>query len=319
MSARARVYTIVAVVALAAAAAVVGVTLATRTGPAHAARTQAKAPPLLLDLGVRIDPEAVALRRAAKLYAQGKRAEAGRIFRRYRSVSAEVGAVVADWPRPTVPGLRALAAANPRSALVQLHYGIALLADGKRAAAKLAFERAAAAQPDTVSAIRAGNVLHPTMAPGMPLFHSSFSLPTRVERLQPWAQLEALAREAAAPSARAKLLYGLAFQALGKHLSAERQFRAAARLAPTDPEARVAAAVGLFDKDRPQVAFKALRPLARRFPHAQTVPFHLGVMLLWIGQVRPAKRQLALAQADAPHTRMGREAAAFLKRLRKIG
>src|SRR5436190_21052945 len=81
---RLRVYAAVGTAALAAAGATIGITLATRTPtpseqPAQP-RSRAGAPPLVLDLGVRDDAEARALRRAEGLYDAGKRRAAGRIF-----------------------------------------------------------------------------------------------------------------------------------------------------------------------------------------------------------------------------------------------
>src|SRR5919197_1221772 len=93
------------------------------------------------------------------------------------------------------------------------------------------------------------------------------------------------------------------------------QFAAAAALAPREPEARVAAAVGLFDKERPALAFSRLGPLSKTFPRAQTVRFHLGLLLLWIGQVQTAKEELRLAHAEGPKTLLGSEAQALLARL----
>ena len=83
-----------------------------------------------------------------------------------------------------------------------------------------------------------------------------------------------------------KLLYGVALQRLGHQVSAERAFAEAARLAPDDAEAQVAAAVGRFDKTHPERAFSRLGPLSKRFPHAATVRFHLGLLLLWLGEVK---------------------------------
>src|SRR5689334_16056549 len=93
---RLRVYLAVPTAGLAEAGATVGVTLATRTPPpaAETSRPVVRrgSPPLVLDLGVRTDREARALRRAEGLYDAGKRAAAGRVFGRYRSLEARVGA-----------------------------------------------------------------------------------------------------------------------------------------------------------------------------------------------------------------------------------
>jgi predicted Zn-dependent protease len=100
-------------------------------------------------------------------------------------------------------------------------------------------------------------------------------------------------------------------------VSAEREFAAAARAAPDDPEALTAAAVGLYDKDKPAAAFSRLGPLARRFPHAQTVRFHLGLLLIYFGDIARAKRELALARTAGPGTPLGKRAEALLRAARK--
>jgi predicted Zn-dependent protease len=118
---------------------------------------------------------------------------------------------------------------------------------------------------------------------------------------------------------REKLLYGVALQHLEHQLSALREFEAAAALAPNDPEPQVAAAVGMFDKAQPSRTFSRLGPLAKRFPHSQTVRFHLGLCLLWLGSVKEAKRQLRLAQAAGPRTALGIQSARFLDQLAGVG
>ena len=79
-----------------------------------------------------------------------------------------------------------------------------------------------------------------------------------------------------------------------------------------------AAAVARFDKANPSAAFSRLGPLARRFPRAPTVRFHLGLLLLWMGQVDQAKAQLRQAKTIAPDDPLGREADRFLTRLESI-
>jgi hypothetical protein len=57
----------------------------------------------------------------------------------------------------------------------------------------------------------------------------------------------------------------------------------------------------------------------RVFPRAQTVRFHLGVLLLWLGEVKTARKELLLARARNPASALGREANAFLGSLAGIG
>jgi tetratricopeptide (TPR) repeat protein len=318
---------IVGVAAAVAAGGTVALAVITSSDEGDQPRTEtplAGAPPLVLaDLGVRVDPEARALRRAERLLDRKRRAEAGRIFERYDSPEAQIGAAFARWPDSSLETIERLGDERPRNSLVLLHLGYANLWAGKPDDAASAWRMAAQAQPDSASAQRADDALHPDFPPGQPLFVPSFRPPPGLNRLDPPAQLAALERSARENDARAKLLYGLALQRLGHRISARRQYAAAARLAPRDAEAQVAAAVGRFDKSRPSEAFSRLGPLTRRFPHSATVRFHLGLLLLWLarnqpGSVDEAKRQLRLAQREEPGSRLSREAKRLLAGLEGV-
>ena len=319
MSPRTRVALVVAAAAATAAAAAVGIAVLQSDGaatPNAGDRRLRGAPPLVLDLGVRTDPEARALRRASALYERGRRGEAAEIFRRYRSAQARIGAAVADWPQGTIARLQALERSHRRSALVRLNLGIALLWAGRRAAAFDEWRAARRADPDSLAAIRADDLLHPNfLLPGRPVFVPSFDVPRGIAALPPPRRIAALAAGARRAAARDKILYGVALQRLGRPLSARRQFDAAVALAPSDPEAHVAAAVVRFQKSRPRLAFARLGPLTRRFPRSASVRFHLGLLLLWLGDLESARRQLVLARAAEPATTPGREAARLLRRL----
>jgi tetratricopeptide (TPR) repeat protein len=203
------------------------------------------------------------------------------------------------WPTGTVRRLRALAAQYPDSGLVRLELGIALAFSGRRAEGLQAFREAKRVQPDSPSAVHATDALHPDTPTGLPPFIPGFDHPrTAAERL---------------------LTRGIELQAELRPVSAERVFAAAARLAPNDPEARTAAAVGLYDKDRPAVAFSHLGPLVRRFRHAQTVRFHLGLLLIYLRQIPQAKQEFARAVALGRATPLGRRAATLLQAARGRG
>lgn len=264
LSSRARVVAGVAGAIVVAVAAVIGVTLATRDHPkANRGPRPTFAP----------DPTASP------------------------DVQRQVRDALAAWPNGTVRRLRLVAAQHPRSALVRFELGVALALGGDPSGATEAWRAAKRVQPDSPSAVRADDVLHPQTPPGLPPFVPSFTRPrTRVQRL--------LAR-------------GIAFQEALRPVSAARTFAAAARLAPGDPEARVAAAVGLYDKDQPALAFSRLGPLARRFPHAQTVRFHLGLLLIYLRQFSQAEKELALAVADGPSTPLGKRARVLIDAARK--
>jgi Flp pilus assembly protein TadD len=316
MSPRARIALVVAVAALAAAG--VAVVAGILTDDDAEGRGREGTPPFVLDLGVRTDPEARDLRRAATLYADGREDDAARIFRRHASTQARVGLALAHWPRGTQGRLEQLSAAQPRDAGVRLHLGLAYFWAGRDAEAAAEWRAAARVEPDTVFAVRASDLLHPRQAPGLPSFVPGFESPAALEELSPPEQLAFLRRNAARPDARAKLLYGVALQRVGRPRSAERLFTAASRLAPSDPEAQTAAAVGRYRKEAPQRAFSRLGPLTRRFPRSATVRFHLGLCLLWLGNLPEAKRQLLLARRQDPGPVLAREANRLLARLEGV-
>ncbi len=147
-------------------------------------------------------------------------------------------------------------------------------------------------QPDSPSAVRAEDLRHPNTPPGRPPFVPSFTRPKT--------------------PAQAHLARGVQLQAALRPVSAAREFAAAARLAPRDPEALVAEAVGRYSKEAPAAAFSRLGPLSQRFPHAQTVRFHLGLLLIYLDQLPQARRELRLARAEGPATLLGKRAEVLL-------
>ena len=314
MSKRSRVYAVVGISAAAAIGTVAAVVvLSGGDGRAASSAQLLKGrPPLELDLGVRDDAEASALRRAAGLYAHGQPLKAAPIFGRYHSVEAAVGSAFASWPDGTLEKLGGLAASHPRSSFVRLHLGFALYWAGQRQEALSAWREAARAQPDSLSAVRAEDFLHyPQYNRGLPTFVPSFPAPS-LTAAGDRAKLDELAHRRGVHD---RVWYGIALQRLGHPLSAERVFSEAAKRAPNDPDVQTAAAFGLFDKDHPERAFSHLGPLTKRFPHASTVRFHLGLLLLWSAEVKEGKRQLRLAEKVEPGSKLALEAARFLEKL----
>ncbi|MBA2462536.1 MAG: hypothetical protein H0V45_12335 [Actinobacteria bacterium] len=325
MSARLRVSLLVAALAalaavvVAAAAVLSAEELPPREQKGEQARPRKGVPDLILDLGVRDDAEARDLRRAAQLYESGRLGEAARLFERHDSLEAKLGAAFAAWPA-SLDRVEQLGALYPRSALAQLHVGLARFWAGEGDAIT-AWREAQDVEPDTPYAVRANDLLHPEFAPGLPIFVPAAPFPAGLELQRPARQLEVLRQGAEDVSfdgpagLDSKLLYGTALQRLGRPLSAQRVYDEAVRGFPNDPEALAAAAVGRYTKERPAVAFSRLGPLTRRFPRAATVRFHLGLLLLWQRDVAEAKRQLRLAVAAEPGSRLAREAQRYLAAL----
>ena len=315
----------VGLAAVAAVAAIVGATLlqskGQETGVPNGAVTKPRvgAPPLIFDFGVRDDPEARALAGGARLYAAKHRVEAGRVFARYHSLPARIGLAFAAWPKGGLDTLKMLVASHPRSALAELHLGYAYLWSGRNADAVRAWMQAVTLEPDSPAAVYAGDLLHPSFAPGLPYIVTAIEPPAGVTNLRAPQELAALKRNAARPDADAKVLYGVALWNLRRPVSAEREFLAAAALAPHDPLARTVAAVGAFSKDRPVVAFSKLGPLTGAFPRAAVVRFHLGILLLWSRELGKARAQLRLAAAYQPASAYGKAAAKLLAAIGHTG
>jgi tetratricopeptide (TPR) repeat protein len=326
VSPRTRVRIIVAAAALAAAGIAVGATMLGRgEGEGNAApRANRGAPGLELSVLLRDDTEARALRRAERAYDRGERRAAREQFTTLLqqdpdSLDAAVGAAVAGWPTETLFRLRQLAAEHPRSAVVRLHLGLALYASGDDQAAAAEWRRALQVEPDTPSAVRAEDLLHPDMAPGRPFFYPSFGAASSLQGASAAEQLADLRKAAEKGGVKANLLYGVALQRVGRFVSAHEAFARARTIDPESVDAQVAEAVGNFSKAAPARAFSRLGPLADSHPRSPVVRFHLGLLLLWLGDVEEARRQLQRA-ADADRGGFyGKEARALLSRLEAIG
>jgi tetratricopeptide (TPR) repeat protein len=273
-------------------------------------------PPLSLALGFRSDPEARALARGQALYGRGKLAAAGKSFADWSSLEAKVGLAFSEWPGSTLDRLEQLSKLYPESGVVQLHLGLARLW-AQRGDPVAAWRAVAEGEPDGQYAILAGNLLFPKLPRGLPAFVPSFPAPAEVTRLPPGRQLAALEARAKRGGYREWILYGVGLQRVGRPVSAKAAFERAAALAPRKAEARVAAAVGRFDKEQPAAAFGRLGPLTNVFPDDPTVRFHLGLLLLWTARIDEAERQFRLASATRPGSPIAREADRYLRMIRQ--
>jgi tetratricopeptide (TPR) repeat protein len=246
----------VAAVALAAAGAVVGITLETRDNPPKL-HPQPGKPPV---------PESLP-----------------------GPVGAQIMKALADWPHGSVATLERLGQQHPKSPLVQLYRGIGLLWAGYTNESEAALERTKKLGRDTRWEIAADNILHPQYFGGYPVF-------SPIKR-------------------NALLQQGSRLQAQGHQHSAERVYLRAARRAPSDDEAQVAAAVGRFDKDDLAASFSRLGPLTQRFPRSQVVRFYLGLLLAWTAQRDEALVEFKRAYALGPATELGQGAKQFIDRV----
>jgi tetratricopeptide (TPR) repeat protein len=320
-----RARALVGLAAAGAAALVVGAAVlqgGDESAPAATTEAERPSPPLELGLTVRTDAEAEALREAEALVDEGDRAAGLERFEEVLagnpdSVEAAVGAAIAAWPEGTVERLEALAAAEPGSGVVRLHLGLALLAAGDEEGARAAWREVEEVDPDTPAALRAEDLLNPQFAPGRPPFVAPLEPPPGLEGLSPEEQLAELGRLAEAGGVEERLAYGMALQRVGRPVSAEEAFAGASEADPASLPAKVAAALGRFDKDDPSQAFSRLGPLADG-DDTGVVRYHLGLALSWLGQVEEAERQLRLAGEADPDGFYAREAERLLDRLEDV-
>lgn len=313
---------VVAAAALAAAGAVVGVTLLEMRGqttivPGAVTHARPGLPLLQLELGTRSDPEALALAQAETLYdKEQKPAPAAAIFRRYHSIEAQLGLAFARWRGPSsLEAVKQIAGAHPNDPAGLLNLGWAYFQAGRNAQAVTTWQDLAREFPDSPYGVDAEDALH-SGPPGLPPIVTSVEPPSSISTLPAAEEVAALRRTAAGPNARAKLLYGATlWNYLRLPISAERVFAAAAKLAPHDAVARAAAAVALFSKSSPTLAFAHLGPLTAVFPHSAAIEFHLGVLLLFIRQNAKAAQHLQAAVADGPRSPYAKPARTLLASL----
>lgn len=288
MSARARVVVIVALAAAVVAGGVVGVTLLQTRGESTGTTMRKGAPPLELPAS-----------RAVTLYRAGKRQEAEALFARSPTLEGEIGAAFSRWPHGTLDDMKRIVSANPKSALAELHLGLADYWSGRDSDAASAWKVAATVQPDTPYAITALDFLHPDVAPGLP--------PIVVEQGQVDVRVRAL------------VLEGVELWDGERAVSARRVFAQAIARAPRDLAVRTAAAVATFSPASPLRPFPKLGPLTGTFPKAAIVRFHLGVLLLWTKQVAKGEAQLRLAVSTQPGSAYASAAKRILEALGKDG
>jgi tetratricopeptide (TPR) repeat protein len=280
-------------------------------------------PALELALSDRDDREAGALRVAERLYETGRPDEARRRFEALLaanpdSIEAAVGAAITAWPTGTVERLEALVRATPASATAHLNLGLALVAGGELEEARREWHEAERVDPDSPVALRADDLLHPEMPPGRPQFVLSAKPPQGFGDLSYREQLALLERRAESGGVQGWLVYGNVLERRGRTLAARRAYERALALEPESIEAQTAAAVIRFDKDDPSAVFSLLGPIASAHPRAAIVRFHLGFALLWLPDVRAARKQLRLAAEADPGSFYAREARRILVSLADI-
>ncbi|HJQ73851.1 MAG TPA: hypothetical protein VJ814_03120, partial [Gaiellaceae bacterium] len=169
--------------------------------------------------------------------------------------------------------------------------------------------------PDSPYGVDAQDALHGG-PPGLPPIVTGLALPKAIANLPANVQIVALKRAAASSDVQAKLLYGATlWNFLRRPVSAERALAAAAKLAPHDALVQAAAAVALFSKSNPRRAFAKLGPLTAVFPHSAAVEFHLGVLLVYIGDYGKARKHLRASLADDPHSPYAQKARTLLASL----
>lgn len=203
-----------------------------------------------------------------------------------------------EWPHGSINLLQQLGLEYSKSALVQYYRGFALMWAGYNSDAAAALQDAKTLGRNTIIQGRADNLLHPQY----------YQPPSGA----PYPVFQPL-------EANPLLSQGSALQQEGHQESAETLYARAARKDPNDAEARVAAAVGLFDEDNVTPSFAALGELTARFPKSQVVHYYLGFLLAWTNQASLAVTQFEDTVKLGPKTTLGKAATSFLEGVAKSG
>ena len=241
----------------------------------------------------------------------GVRREFSRGGRRFRPGSGPPSRPGQSRPPPAGD----LAVANPSSGAVLFHLGLARYWDGDEDGAFAAWRTTRTRAIPTRRTVRPPTC---SFAASRPVSRPSSRASARISitRLGPAEQLAALAQNARGRRPGHTALRTRASAARPADLGpAAVRARRPAR-APKPRSARRGRGEQ-FDKEHPERAFSRLGPLSRRYPRAATVRFHLGVLLLWLSQVEPARRQLQMA-AKATKSPLAREAKRLLARLEGV-
>ena len=296
MSPRVRILTLVWLTAAAAAAVVIGATLLQSQDSSASADADLPEgnPPLLLDLGLRQDPEARDLARGARLYGEGNLEAAGRVFARYRSVDARVARRSPAGRRGRSRSCRRSPPSSPGTA-----------SSGSTSASRSSGRAARRMRrPPGGRRVPSRRTRSPPSGPAT----SSTRASRRGCRFR--ARPAARGGRAASPGRRALP----APRATGVR---------AARVRRGPPHARRSAGARRC-RGSPLRQGQSVRGLLAPRPAGPALstccdrPVHLGLLLLWMGQVDEAKAQLRQAKAIAPDDPLGREADRFLNRLESI-
>ena len=307
---RARV--LVGLAAAAAAALVVGVAVLQargRVGSGGDERRRRAAPPLELGLAVRSDDEANALREAERLARRGRPRGGQARFEELLaenpgSVEAAVGAAIAAWPDGDGG---AAAGARRRASRRAASSGSTSASRSSRAARRTGLARQ----------WREAERVEPGLACGAPRRgHPQPAVRSRPAAVRRAARGAARARGALAGGAacgarapgRSRAGSRRSLPTASRcNVSADRSPRARLSRAPWTPTltslpAKVAAALGRFDKDDPSQAFSRLGPLADMPTRGGVVRYHLGCSRSR-GSGRSRRRTAARA---GPRSRSGR-------------
>ena len=199
---------------------------------------------------------------------------------------------VPQWPKGSLDTLQRLGSEYPEDPVVQLYLGIAC---------------SGPATPRRRDRARGGEEARPRHATGRSRPTTSCTRSSSTEL----PGLRADAAERAAHAGRARC------RPQGHQHSAERLYQRAARLAPGDDEAQVAAAVGRFDKDNLAAVVLAPRPADRALPAQPGRALLPRLLLAWTGASATARSSSSRRPSrSVRRPSLGRSAQAFLDRVR---
>jgi tetratricopeptide (TPR) repeat protein len=202
--------------------------------------------------------------------------------------------------------LEALARLPADDPAVAFHTGLVLLWAGRVDDAEAALVRARDADRYGFYGFQAERVLFPGYLPSLPAYMppepvESLRAARRATRLRPDDPGAWLGLAAALPATRRP--------------EALQAARRAAELAPRRLSPRIALAVLAFDKADPSASISTLGGLSAESAPSAELRFHLGLLVLWIGNREQARDQFEQARDIDPGGRYGEAAGRLLEAL----
>ncbi len=242
---------------------------------------------------------------AAAQLAAGEPTEARLAVERSRDLAdprAEVALALVDYepadPDASLDRVKAAASlvVEPPDArlFARYHAAVVTLWTGRVADASAALRELRQDDPESFYGVKADDLLHPGACSGYPGFvPEDGATPLSLDQAK-------AAAEAADAGVEQLVRYGAELVRAGRRREAAEVFARAVAIDPLSRTARVGRAIASFSKDDIGPTMSTVGPIVREQPRDPMARFHLGLVLLWLGQRDVADSEFRQVLESAP-------------------